>query len=220
MPKESQTIEGVNHNETITSEQAVKDSGNRTEFETGAVRDISKGKGRCDLLPLDIIADRLDDKILRFIDEYMREGDPASLWFALDVFIGEDIQRWCGVLLEVSKHFEDGAKKYGERNWQKGIPAHSYIDSAVRHYLKYLRRDKDEPHDRAFVWNILCCIWTIKNRPEMQDMPTRQEKRPKKDAMQCRACLYYSMTKGAYDQLGLDPCLSCRDSPNWQPKED
>ena len=29
----------------------IQDSGNRREFETGAVRDMQEGKGRCDLLP-------------------------------------------------------------------------------------------------------------------------------------------------------------------------
>ena len=29
----------------------LKDSGTRREFETGAVRDMAEGKGRCDLLP-------------------------------------------------------------------------------------------------------------------------------------------------------------------------
>ena len=33
----------------------IKDSGSRTEFESGAVRDIQKGKGRCDLLPLNTL---------------------------------------------------------------------------------------------------------------------------------------------------------------------
>ena len=31
---------------------AILDSGNRRTFQTGAVRDIQEGKGRCDLLPL------------------------------------------------------------------------------------------------------------------------------------------------------------------------
>lgn len=35
----------------------IKDSGERREFETGAVRDIAEGKGRCDLMPLDIVAE-------------------------------------------------------------------------------------------------------------------------------------------------------------------
>ena len=30
----------------------IKDSGKRRQFETGAVRDIAEGKGRCDLMPL------------------------------------------------------------------------------------------------------------------------------------------------------------------------
>ena len=34
----------------------ILDSGNRTEFSTGAVRDMQDDKGRCDLLPLDVVA--------------------------------------------------------------------------------------------------------------------------------------------------------------------
>ena len=33
----------------------IKDSGNRTEFNTGAVRDLHEGKGRYDLIPWDAI---------------------------------------------------------------------------------------------------------------------------------------------------------------------
>lgn len=33
----------------------IPDSGLRTEFPSGAVRDISEGKGRCDLLPFGVI---------------------------------------------------------------------------------------------------------------------------------------------------------------------
>lgn len=64
------------------------------------------------------------------------------------------------MLLEVAIHFEEGAKKYGEHNWQKGIPEQSYIDSAIRHFLKWHRGDSDERHDRAFVWNVMCLLWT------------------------------------------------------------
>jgi hypothetical protein len=35
----------------------IKDSGQRTEFETGAVRDMHSGKGRIDLLPWEALAD-------------------------------------------------------------------------------------------------------------------------------------------------------------------
>ena len=65
------------------------------------------------------------------------------------------------MILEAAIHFEEGAKKYGDCNWQKGIPVNCYLDSAIRHYLKYRRGDKDEPHDRAFVWNLLCLCWEV-----------------------------------------------------------
>lgn len=108
----------------------IKDSGERTEFNTGAVRDMHSGKGRMDLLP----------------------------WEAL---------------VEVSKHCEEGALKYGERNCEKGIPIHSLIDSAFRHLAKYMMGMDDEPHLRAAAWNVLFALYMEIKHPELQDIPTR-----------------------------------------------
>jgi len=109
----------------------IKDSGERRQFETGAVRDIQEGKGRYDLLP----------------------------WEAIH---------------ELALHCEQGAIKYGERNCEKGIPIHSFLDSASRHISCYLRGMKDEPHLRAAMWNIAFAIQTELKRPEMQDIPVRK----------------------------------------------
>lgn len=46
---------------------------------------------------------------------------------------------------------------------------------AVRHYLKWLCEENDEPHDRAFVWNLLCCLWTIKHHPAMNEFALKKE---------------------------------------------
>lgn len=146
----------------------IKDSGTRREFETGAVSDIHDGKGRCDLMPLDVVAE-LRGQILSNIYDYQVSGDPKHLHIALQKFIDKYMKDVSTALLEVSIHFEEGAKKYGEHNWQKGIPTHCHIDSAVRHYLKFMRGDKDEPHDRAFMWRLLCCIWTCIHKPELND---------------------------------------------------
>lgn len=166
---------------------SIKDSGNRREFETGAVRDIQEGKGRCDLMPLDVVSsltrtllgehDECSSAIFMDINDFQNGGDVECLQRALITFLGSNVSwhNYNTMLLEVAKHFEEGAKKYGEYNWQKGIPVHCYIDSAVRHYLKYLRGDKDEPHDRAFVWNIMCCIWTCKHKPELNDYAKKEE---------------------------------------------
>lgn len=148
----------------------IKDSGNRTEFETGAVRDIQEGKGRCDLLPLDVAAMLIEGQyaeIFNAFSLFQRSGDFFYLQATLGLFTGLHFDDTYTMLLETAKHFEEGAKKYGEWNWQKGIPVQRYIDSAVRHLLKWLRSDDDEPHDLAFCWNIMCAIWTCKHKPEL-----------------------------------------------------
>lgn len=180
-PKECNSLRNIRHGcyvcwdreipETnIDTTPHIKDSGERREFGTGAVRDIQEGKGRCDLMPLDVVNMYMGawdgTEIFNAIDTFQRTGNPDDLLGALWQFCEFDP---ITTVLEVAKHFEEGAKKYGEYNWQKGIPVKCYIDSAVRHYLKWYRGDNDEPHDRAFVWNLLCCIWTCKHKPELND---------------------------------------------------
>ena len=149
----------------------IKDSGNRREFESGAVRDIAEGKGRCDLLPLDVVAICLRDIRLTYISGYIRTGQQGFLRQAISEFSKEYFGDIYTAILEVAKHYEDGCQKYGERNWEKGLPLHCYIDSGVRHYIKVLRGDKDEPHDRAFLWNMFGALWTHQNKPELIDLP-------------------------------------------------
>ena len=162
---------------TDTPIPTIKDSGSRHEFESGAVRDIQEGKGRCDLIPLDVVADVGDcwdqwhKDILLLIYKFQCTGCTGYLKSALNRFGSHAFSDPQTMLLEVAKHFEDGAKKYGEHNWQKGLPVRCYINSAIRHYLKWLRGDKDEPHDRAFCWNIICATWTCKHKPELNCYP-------------------------------------------------
>ena len=152
----------------------LKDSGKRRQFESGAVRDVAEGKGRCDLLPLDVISIVVGDPILDYIDSYVRDGDTESLTTAIQLFSEQQYDSTWEAMLEVAKHYEDGAKKYAERNWEQGIPLHCYIDSGVRHYLKFMRGDTDEPHNRAFLWNMLCALWTHRNEPQMIDLPFKE----------------------------------------------
>jgi hypothetical protein len=152
----------------------ILDSGNRTVFESGAVRDIQEGKGRCDLLPLDVVAgflceDKKPDQILSAIYLFQLDGDHRSLYSALDRFSERYFDDDKTLVLETAVHYEEGAKKYDENNWKKGIPVKRYIDSGVRHYLKFLRGDKDERHDRAFCWNMMGAIWTCKHMPELNE---------------------------------------------------
>jgi hypothetical protein len=154
--------------------EKILDSGVRREFPTGAVRDVSSGtKGRCDLLPLGIAAMVMNESVLALIESFRQTGDTCYIIEAIrDFKVFRDLP---DMMLEVALHFEAGAIKYGEHNWQKGIPIHSYVDSGVRHYLKFNRGDDDERHDRAFIFNMLCLVWTMINKPELDDFTNKRE---------------------------------------------
>lgn len=139
----------------------IKDSGERTEFSSGAVRDMHGGKGRMDLLPM------------------------------------------CAIL-RLSKHYENGCEKYGERNWEKGIPAHSYVDSALRHIMKYMDGYDDEDHLAAALWNLCGLAWTEEKKPEQMDIPAREGK--KNFCYNQSSCL--TCENHMYLPLEL-PCGSC-----------
>lgn len=107
----------------------IQDSGERTEFKTGAVRDMHEGKGRFDLL------------------------EPEMLF-------------------RLTRHYENGCKKYGERNWEKGLPVSCCVDSAMRHLTKYLAGWTDEDHLAAVIWNVACIMRFEKdNRTDLLNLP-------------------------------------------------
>ena len=58
-------------------------------------------------------------------------------------------------------HYQKGCQKYGERNWEKGIPISRYIDSAIRHLFQFLDGLDDENHLISAAWNVLSAYETI-----------------------------------------------------------
>ncbi len=122
----------------MTSEESkpLKDSGQRRTFETGAVRDVTTGKGRFDLLPPYAIA-------------------------------------------RLARHYERGAQKYKDRNWEAGIPLHSFYDSATRHLFQFWAGRIDEDHLVAAFWNIAGLIET-QHRVELGILPKSLDDRPYK----------------------------------------
>jgi len=62
--------------------------------------------------------------------------------------------------MAVAKIMEAGAKKYGERNWEKGQPLSRYLDSTIRHLNYWRQGKKDEPHLWQTLWNLSCLVET------------------------------------------------------------
>lgn len=63
-------------------------------------------------------------------------------------------------IFRVARRLEEGAKTYGERNWEKGIPISSFIDSALRHIFNFMEGEVSEDHLAAAAWNILAAMHT------------------------------------------------------------
>ena len=51
-----------------------------------------------------------------------------------------------------------GAKIYGDRNWELGMPMSRLYASAVRHLYQYAMHEPDEDHLAACVWNLMAIM--------------------------------------------------------------
>mgnify|MGYP003153055492 CR=1 FL=1 len=71
----------------------------------------------------------------------------------------------------LSKKIEQGLKKYGDRNWEKGQPLSRFIDSAQRHLWAVMEGKEDEDHAAAWAWNTMCFIHT-KELIDRGELPT------------------------------------------------
>ena len=63
-------------------------------------------------------------------------------------------------IFAIARVFEEGAKKYEARNYEKGIPLSRYVDSALRHLFKHMEGRRDEPHMAQAGWNIMAYLHT------------------------------------------------------------
>lgn len=157
----------------------VLDGGQRTQFAGGGVREIDPTKGRCDLIYNSFFTDITHDFIFNFIEQFVRTGDKFYLIKATSQIIDTFYDCWQDAYLDLSKHYANGANKYAERNMEKGLPFHSMVDSALRHYVKALRGDEDENHKAAVIWNLTTLMYMVENKPEMNDLPYKNTLKPK-----------------------------------------
>jgi hypothetical protein len=73
-------------------------------------------------------------------------------------------------LKRLAMHYTNGAVKYGENNWTKGIQSSRTWESLERHVQAYKEGDKSEDHLAAIAWNAFAIIWTEKFKPHLHDL--------------------------------------------------
>lgn len=69
----------------------------------------------------------------------------------------------------LAKWYEEGAKKYDERNWENGISVKDCINRMIRHSLKAGNGWTDEDHLAAVMWNAAAAITMMQRRPDCND---------------------------------------------------
>lgn len=74
---------------------------------------------------------------------------------------GEKVLRpdliWLPGLVRLAEHMGKGAVKYSERNWEKASTQEEldrFKASAFRHFLQWMRGDRDEDHMSGCIFNL------------------------------------------------------------------
>ena len=116
----------------------LEDSGERIQYDSGAMREPENGRGRYDLI------------------------SPIAL-------------------KALAIHMERGAKKYDNRNWEKGMPLSRHLNSALRHLQKYLEGSRSEDHLSASIYNSMAITHVLEMTArsalpaELNDLPNYME---------------------------------------------
>lgn len=117
----------------------VKDSGERQEFETGARRDVDTDKPKYEMIPI---------KFLKQIALKLRDYPEARLDLVPIL-----------PLLRLATLYSRGAKKYGENNFEKGMPFSRTFGSLLRHVYQYMEGERDEDHLSAIAWGAFALMF-------------------------------------------------------------
>jgi len=61
----------------------------------------------------------------------------------------------------------EGAEKYGERNWEKGMPVKFLLNHALAHIYEFLAGDRSEDHLGHAAANLLMACHSQESWPEI-----------------------------------------------------
>ncbi len=144
-----------------------KDSGKRDVFPTGAQRDTSENKPRFDLIPLaslDLLQEFFGGAPL-----HIDSSEPRMVGFLPGAETRVDLIPQI-MLNRLGGLYYRGAEKYGDNNWQKGIPLSRIYESLFRHMIQWYAGDTSEDHIAAVIWNATAIMWT-ENAVAYGDLP-------------------------------------------------
>lgn len=75
-------------------------------------------------------------------------------------------------LRRIAMHYANGAKKYSDDNWAKGMPYRRAYASMLRHAFAFADHDTTEDHLAAVCFNAMAIMYyQDKNMVHLNDMP-------------------------------------------------
>ena len=78
-------------------------------------------------------------------------------------------------LERLAQTYAEGAKKFGDFNWENGMPVTDLLNHAIAHVYKFLRGDRSEDHLAHAAWNLLGAIHSIEMWPQLNAEHLRGE---------------------------------------------
>jgi hypothetical protein len=103
-------------------------------------------------------AEPAQDNTKKFSTGAVRSGDAEQVRYDLISPIGlEAVARTCA----------EGARKYSDFNWERGMPTHDLLNHAIRHIYKFLAGDRSEDHLPHAAWNLLAAIHSEELWPDI-----------------------------------------------------
>lgn len=70
----------------------------------------------------------------------------------------------------LARAYSEGAKKYTDRNWEKGIPFSNLYWHMAEHQMKWLEGDTEEDHLAHAAWGLFALMHFERWKPEMDDI--------------------------------------------------
>lgn len=69
----------------------------------------------------------------------------------------------------LAETYAEGAEKYDDHNWLKGMPFSQTMNHALKHCFQYLSGDRSEDHLAHAAWGLLAMLEFDETRPELND---------------------------------------------------
>jgi hypothetical protein len=101
-------------------------------------------------------------------------------------------------LERIAVWYELGARKYADRNWEKGIPFGRLIQSGLRHMIRWMKGDRSEDHLAAVCWNVMAMMHFEETgqAQEWNNYPAYRKTEPSEAFAKIGAAMADGMRKG------------------------